>query len=263
MHKSALLSVAAVLAISMPGLAETRNPSLVKGIQLFNAGQAQQALPWLLQAAKTGAGKGSDVHYYLGNVYMKLGRKETAIEEYKLSVGLDPASKAAALSKKNLEQLEPHATSAGTDNSRGADRAIADAVNKLPFPTMPPLPTASDEHPTLYEIQKWTPELRSQYMTQAQDRVPRAQKQLYDAQQLLRKAQDAASAFNAGKRKPGEDDATYKVRLRAYQKRVNAALQPFQDYVKSSDQQLKDSKNIFDTCQLAFRNINGYMPTSR
>jgi hypothetical protein len=44
---------------------------------------------------------------------------------------------------------------------------------------------------------------------------------------------------------------------------VASALQPFQDYAKSSDQQLKDAKSIFDTCQLAFRNINGYMPTSR
>jgi tetratricopeptide (TPR) repeat protein len=175
MHKSAFLSVAAILAVSLPGLAETRNPSLTKGIQLFNSGQVQQALPYLQAAVKSGAGKGSDVHYYLGNIYLKLGKKETAIEEYKLAVGLEPKSKAAELAKKNLDQLEPH-VGAAVDSSRAIDRAIVDAVNKLPFPTMPQVPSASDEHPTLYEINKWTPELRSQYMNQAQDRVPRAQK---------------------------------------------------------------------------------------
>lgn len=263
MHKTALLSVAAALTIGLPALAQMDNPSLKKGIELYNNGRPKEALPWLSQAVRTGAAKYAIVHFYIAKAYLKINQTEQAKEEFELAVGLEPNSKVGMLAKKALDKMESTTAGAGAGTASNADKAMMDMVNKLPAPDMPPLPKSGDVHPTLYEIDHWTPQLRAQYLNQAQDRVPRAEKQLYNAQQLLSRAQSAAAGFVPTQRTKKEDEATFKRRVRACQKRATALVQPYQDYVDKSQQELKDSKTILNNCQLAYRNVNGYMSVNR
>lgn len=97
-----------IAAAMLPGLvyapAQAENPLLTQGIQDYKSGDFEAAAGHL-GSALSAEFSNPVLHYYLGNTYVRLNRKESAIKEFRIAYALDPEKQVGKLAKQALSYL--------------------------------------------------------------------------------------------------------------------------------------------------------------
>lgn len=93
----------ALLACNQQARAES--PLLKQGIEEYNAGDYANAVGHFGQALSQEFGN-PVMHYYMGNAYVHLKERDSAIREFRIAFALDPKSKVGELAKKALSYMK-------------------------------------------------------------------------------------------------------------------------------------------------------------
>src|ERR1700729_2509441 len=78
--------------------------SMPEGEELYARHEYEKAALCFLKEVRAHKGNAA-AHYYLGNSYLQLKRKEDAIKEYEQAAALDPSGSAGEYSRTALESL--------------------------------------------------------------------------------------------------------------------------------------------------------------
>ncbi|MDP3510296.1 MAG: hypothetical protein Q8T09_20165 [Candidatus Melainabacteria bacterium] len=102
---SVALSVALALLLTAHfSPAQAENPAMTEGVEAFKDGDFKLAES-RLGCAQAAEFSNPVFHYYLANTYIKLNKKELAIQEYRIAFALAPEKEVGKLSKQALISL--------------------------------------------------------------------------------------------------------------------------------------------------------------
>jgi tetratricopeptide (TPR) repeat protein len=99
------------------------------GISAYNQGNYSEALSQLGQALPTDFNN-PNLHYYLGNTYLRLHQKDSAIREFRIAYALEPEKEVGQLSKKALDFLEMPGKMQQAKNGNGKEGGVKPQLSK-------------------------------------------------------------------------------------------------------------------------------------
>lgn len=170
-----LLAMQLALQASFPTQALAENPLLTQGIQDYNSGDYDAAAGHL-GSALSAEFSNPVLHYYLGNTYVRLNRKESAIKEFRIAFALEPDKKVGKLAKQALNYL-------GADTGEPAKAAAPEPAKPIEPPKDPLLEKTKSALKEQAETAKTL--VRSRYEQDAIDASKRTAQMLEKAQKDL------------------------------------------------------------------------------
>jgi hypothetical protein len=264
--------VAAVWISSYPAIADTKNADPRKqAVSLYNARKYHEALV-LFEPLTRGALKSDPVaHYYLANTYSQLGRKNDALNEYRESLRLDPLGSAAAKCQAAIDSLTKSSVTA-TKTAPAEPKAVAPVETTAAAPViddsevvskLPKLPAPKKLQPALGDVQKWSDQERTNFLSEAQARVPQYEEDVRGAERLKQQADSVVRSLVPNSRAFGEAEQAFVARRNAAQERARQLVQPFEANMDKAVANLEQAKAIVEACQTSARGYNGWVPVGR
>lgn len=239
-----------------------------KGLSAFKSGHNAEAAAYFLAAVRQGDAQNPSARYYLATAFLRLGRVEEALHEYRACLELKPDREMAAYCRQALQYYDKGAAPSQPVTQNNAlitpvplPPSATQSEIKIDGSKLPRIPSFSYDGPSLVEVQSWDYERQAEYVDTAQEKLDRALNQLDQLTSCRRRAEKAVQGQVPSAKAYGESEGDFKARYDALERQVSDLLTPYKLAEEKQAGFVDLTRAVNEICSSAASRFSKRMPT--